>query len=114
MLLSEPILESLSAQRSLADQAYTAIPEATCDGTLCPGERVTPDDIAKRLNLSRQPINTALPVLKGQGFLKESGRRGLAMVPPDPQQFQAIYEVRSAIEPLAVRLATTRLTPDAR
>jgi DNA-binding GntR family transcriptional regulator len=36
------------------------------------------------------------------------------MVPPDPQQFQAIYEVRSAIEPLAVRLATTRLTPDAR
>jgi DNA-binding GntR family transcriptional regulator len=40
-------------------------------------------------------------------------RRGLTVTPVDPQFFEAIYQFRSAVEPLAVRLATPRLTKQA-
>jgi DNA-binding GntR family transcriptional regulator len=54
-------------------------------------------------------VNTALALLKNQGFLRDSGRRGLAVAPIDPARFEAIYQLRSAVEPLAVRLATARM-----
>ena len=104
-------LESLVSPTTLVDQAYAVILDAICDGTLKPGERLTQADVAERLNVSRQPIHNALLVLKAQGFLQESGRRGLCVAPLDPALFEAIYQFRSAIEPLAVRLATARMTP---
>ena len=104
-------MESLVSPTTLVDQAYAVILDAICDGTLKPGERLTQADVAERLNVSRQPIHNALLVLKAQGFLRESGRRGLSVAPLDPALFEAIYQFRSAIEPLAVRLATARMKP---
>lgn len=104
-------MEALSSPRTLVEQAYSVILDAICDGTLKPGERLTQASVASRLNVSRQPINNALLVLKAQGFLRESGRRGLAVAPLEPKRFEAIYQFRSAIEPLAVSLATPRIAP---
>jgi DNA-binding GntR family transcriptional regulator len=104
-------LESLVSPTTLVDQAYAVILDAICEGTLKPGERLTQADVAERLNVSRQPIHNALLVLKSQGFLQETGRRGLCVAPLDPALFEAIYQFRSAIEPLAVRLATARMKP---
>jgi DNA-binding GntR family transcriptional regulator len=102
-------MDTLVAPKTLMDQAYTVILDAICNGTLKAGERLTQESIAKRLNVSRQPIHNALRVLKAQGFVREAGRRGLAVVPLDPSLFEAIYQFRSAVEPLAVTLATPRL-----
>lgn len=104
-------MESLVSPTTLVDQAYAVILDAICEGTLKPGERLTQSDVAERLNVSRQPIHNALLVLKSQGFLQETGRRGLCVAPLDPALFEAIYQFRSAIEPLAVRLATARMKP---
>jgi DNA-binding GntR family transcriptional regulator len=106
-------LESLEPAKSLVDQAYQVILDALCDGTLKPGERLTQEDIAARLNVSRQPVTHALAMLKAQGFLAPSGRRGLTVTAVQPEFFEAIYQIRSAVEPLAVRLATPRLTKEA-
>ncbi|KAB1072654.1 GntR family transcriptional regulator [Methylobacterium planeticum] len=106
-------LQSLEQSTSLVDQAYTVILDALCDGTFKPGERLTQDDIANRLSVSRQPVTHALAVLKAQGFLVQSGRRGLMVTSVEPDFFQAIYQFRSAVEPLAVSLATLRLTKNA-
>ena len=103
-------MKSLIAPKTLVDQAYAVILDAISDGTLKPGERLTQDSVAQRLNVSRQPIHNALLVLKAQGFVREAGRRGLAVAPLDPELFEAIYQFRSAIEPLAVRLAIPFLT----
>lgn len=107
------MLETLSNPRRLVDQAYNVILDAICDGTLKPGERLTQADIAERLNVSRQPINNALLILKAQGFVRDVGRRGVAVAPLDPQHFEAIYQFRSAVEPLAVRLAAPHMTAEA-
>jgi len=106
-------MESLEQPKSLVDQAYRVILDAICNGTFKAGDRMTQDEIATRLNVSRQPVTHALAMLKTQGFLIESGRRGLAVAPVDPRFFEAIYQFRSAVEPLAVRLATPRMSADA-
>jgi DNA-binding GntR family transcriptional regulator len=98
-------VESLVAPKKLVDQAYAAILDAISNGTLKPDERLTQDGVAQRLNVSRQPIHNALLVLKAQGFVREAGRRGLSVAPLDPKLFDAIYQFRSAVEPLAVTLA---------
>ena len=85
---------------------------AICDGTLSPDERLTQANVAGRLKVSRQPIHNALLVLKAQGCVRESGRRGLAAAPIDQKLFHSIYEFRSAIEPLAARLAGARVTDE--
>ncbi|HEY0327955.1 MAG TPA: GntR family transcriptional regulator [Rhodopseudomonas sp.] len=106
-------MESLESPKSLVDQAYEVILDALCDGTFKPGERLTQEDIAARLNVSRQPVTHALAVLKAQGFLAQAGRRGLTVTSVEPQFFESIYQFRSAVEPLAVQLATPRLTKQA-
>lgn len=106
-------MESLTPPKSLVDQAYKVILDALCDGTFKPGERLTQEDIAARLNVSRQPVTHALAVLKSQGFLAQSGRRGLMVTEIDPSFFEAIYQFRSAVEPLAVKLAIPRMTKQA-
>lgn len=103
-------MPSLAPPARLLDQTYRAILNAICDGTLPPGERVTQEGIAQRLGVSRQPVGQALALLKSQGFLKETGRRGLVVAHLDPVFFKAIYELRSAIEPMAARLAAMNRT----
>lgn len=105
-------MEALASPRTLVEQAYAVILDAICDGTLPPGERLTQESVANRLNVSRQPINNALQMLKVQGFVREAGRRGLAVTPLEPKRFRAIYEFRSAVEPLAVTLATPHLSAE--
>ncbi|WP_040302181.1 GntR family transcriptional regulator [Afipia clevelandensis] len=105
------MLESLTPPKSLVDQVYEVILDALCDGMFKPGERLTQESIAARLNVSRQPVTHALAVLKAQGFLAQ-GRQGLTVTAVDPGFFAAIYQIRSAVEPLAVKLATPRLTRD--
>jgi len=105
-------LESLKPQKTLVEQVYARILDAICEGTLGPGERVTQDELAARLAVSRQPVMTALGLLKQQGFLVEHGRRGLQVAPADRARFDAIYQLRSALDPLAASLAAARAGPE--
>jgi DNA-binding GntR family transcriptional regulator len=106
-------MKALTPARSLVDRAYDALLDAICTGELRPGERVAQDEVAERLQVSRQPVNSALAMLRAQGFVLETGRRGVVVAPVNPLFFKAIYQVRSALEPLAVELATPRLDDDA-
>lgn len=105
-------IESLKPQKTRVEQVYERILDAICDGTLAPGDRVTQDELALRLQVSRQPVMTALGQLKQQGFLVEHGRRGLQVASIDQARFDAIYELRSALEPLAASLAAKRATKE--
>lgn len=105
-------MESLKPQKTLVERVYESILDAICDGSLPAGARVTQDELAARLEVSRQPVMTALGLLKQQGFLVERGRRGLQVAPADRARFDAIYEFRSAVEPLAASLAAHRRTAE--
>lgn len=104
-------IESLKPQKTLVEQVHERILDAICTGALAPGERITQDELAARLQVSRQPVMTALGLLKQQGFVVEHGRRGLQVAPVDRARFDAIYQFRSALEPLAASLAAQQATP---
>ena len=106
-------MDALAPTRSLVDRTYEALLDAICTGEIRPGDRLTQDDLAERLGVSRQPVNSAIAMLRAQGFVLETGRRGVVVAPVDPALFTAIYQVRSALEPLAVELATPRLDAEA-
>lgn len=103
-------LESVQRPQSLVDQVYERILDAICVGTLVPGEAVRQDELAETMHVSRQPVLIALGQLKRQGFLEARGRRGLQVAPIDRSRFDAIYELRTALDPLAASLAATRAT----
>ena len=105
-------MEMLSQAPTLAEQAYGAILQAICEGRLGPGAPLRQQEIAKSLNVSRNPVAQALLKLKYQNFARED-RRGLTVAPLDPVFFHAIYQFRSAIDPLAAELACKNITPEA-
>lgn len=98
---------------NLIDQVYGRLLEAIIDRTLLPGQRITQNELADRLGVSRQPISHALHLLHRQGLVAESGRRGFEVTQLDPQRIRELYEVRCAIDALAARLAAARVKEDA-
>ncbi|WOH82636.1 GntR family transcriptional regulator [Bradyrhizobium sp. BEA-2-5] len=98
---------------NLIDQVYGRLLEAIIDRTLLPGQRITQNELADRLGVSRQPISHALHLLHRQGLVAESGRRGFEVTQLDPQRIRELYEVRGAIDALAARLAAARVKEDA-
>ncbi len=96
----------------LIDQVYQRVLEAIADGSLPPGQRIRQGELAGRLGISRQPVSHALHLLKRQGLVQESGRKGLEVAPVDPVRLRQLYEVRGALDGLAARLAAARARHD--
>ena len=106
-------MEALRQNKTLVEQAYDALLEAICTGDIKAGDRLNQDELAERLQVSRQPVNSALSMLKAQRFVQDTGKRGVVVAPIDQTLFDSIYQFRTVVEPLAVRLATARLTKEA-
>jgi DNA-binding GntR family transcriptional regulator len=101
-------MKPVEPPKSLVEQTYDILVEAICTGSLPPGERLVEDDIAARLNVSRQPVNAALAMLRTNRLVEAAGRRGVVVAALDPDLFRDIYAFRAVVEPLAVELAGRR------
>lgn len=98
-------LLELAATPDLVERARGALLEAIVDGTLAPGLRLTQEDLARRLAVSRQPVLQALRLLKADGLVVDAPGRGLQVAPLDGEGVAAVYQVRAALDVLAARLA---------
>jgi DNA-binding GntR family transcriptional regulator len=101
-------LLQLEATPDLVDRVYRSLLDAISDGSLAPGERLTQEEIAQQLAVSRQPVLQALRLLKKDGFVQDAPGRGLQVAPLDAQAIRQIYQVRGALDALAARLAAQR------
>lgn len=98
----------LEATPDLVDRVYRRLGDAICDGSLAPGQRLTQEEIAQQLAVSRQPVLQALRLLKKDGFVQDAPGRGVQVTRLDPDWTRKVYEVRAALDGLAARLAATR------
>jgi DNA-binding GntR family transcriptional regulator len=101
-------LVKLPATPDLVEQVHRALLDAISSGTLAPGQRLTQEDIARQLAVSRQPVLQALRLLKADGLLTEAPGRGLVVAPVDAGAITHVYQVREALDVLAARLAAER------
>jgi DNA-binding GntR family transcriptional regulator len=98
-------LIKIESAPDLVDQVYRSLLDAISDGTMAPGARIMQEDVAAQLNVSRQPVLQALRLLKKDGFVLDAPGRGVLVAPLDVIWLVQIYQVRSALDALAARLA---------
>jgi DNA-binding GntR family transcriptional regulator len=98
----------LETAPDLVDRVYRTLLDAISEGSLAPGQRITQEEIAAQLAVSRQPVLQALRLLKQDGFVRDAPGRGVQVAPLDADWTRQMYEVRGALDALAARLAAVR------
>jgi DNA-binding GntR family transcriptional regulator len=96
-------------RRTLVDDAREAILKLILEGKVKPGEHLVERRLAEEFGTSRGPVRDALLRLAEEGLIVESGfRRTVALREFGAQYIIDLYNVRVAIESVALRLAVRR------
>ena len=98
----------LQVRPDYVDEVYRILVDAISDGSLAPGTRITQEEIAEQLNVSRSPVLQAIRLLKKDGLLQAAEGRGVMVAPLDTEWIAHLYQVRMALEVLAAKLAARR------
>ena len=85
-----------------------ALREAILTGRYAPGTRLVQDDLAEAFGMSRIPLREALRRLEGEGLVVISPNRGAIVRPLAPKDVVDLYDLRLALEALALRRAAER------
>ncbi|HTJ25215.1 MAG TPA: GntR family transcriptional regulator [Candidatus Limnocylindria bacterium] len=97
-------------QRVLADRIYEAIKDAILSLQIPPGSPLVERNLAQRFAVSKSPVRDALQRLAGEGLVEVFPHRGMVVRTFDARYVDELYELRIALEELAVRFATPRFT----
>lgn len=100
------------AAATMVDQIAVVIRQAILQGQYGPGERIKVAEIAQRFGFSSMPIREALRKLEGEGIVLIAPNRGATVRTLDRPFIEDLYDVRTALELLAVRRALERMTLD--
>lgn len=82
----------------VADLAVSELRRAILTGILAPGDRITTEELAEKLGVSRMPVRQALTLLEREGLVKTDRWRGTMVTLLDPAHIQNIYGLREIIE----------------
>jgi DNA-binding GntR family transcriptional regulator len=99
------VLQRIDSTPDLVERVHRQLLDAICAGELAPGSRLTQEEIAASLGVSRQPVHQALRMLRKDGFVVDAGRRGVMVSSPDGEALEQLYQVRAVLDGLAARLA---------
>ncbi|MBP1155828.1 MULTISPECIES: GntR family transcriptional regulator [unclassified Paenibacillus] len=102
----------ISEETRLPQRAYLAVRHAIRHLQLSPGQTVLERTLADILGMSRTPVREALVRLELEGWVRLIPRRGFVVAPIVVDDLQQIYEVVEALDGIAGRLATGRVTPE--
>jgi len=78
-------------------------------GTLTPSMRLRQNDVARRFGVSSTPVREAFAQLEAEGLLRIDPHRGAVVFRPTIRDLVEFYEIREALETLAVRQAIPHL-----
>ena len=92
------------------DHVLDAVRTAILTGDLAAGETLRQEELAERLGVSRMPVREAIKRLHAEGLVEVLPSRRVRVAALSRDEIEDIYDMRAALEPLAVRLAVPRLT----
>lgn len=100
-------------KQTVTDDVESQLREAILEGRLKPGEALAEAQLASQFGVSRASIRQAKFQLTQEGLL-EIGARGTAVVRVlNSRDVREIVEFREVLDSAAIRLACSRLSPDA-
>jgi DNA-binding GntR family transcriptional regulator len=88
-----------------------ALRTAIVDGTLAPGAPLRQDAIARHFSVSAIPVREAFRQLESEGWARVELNKGATVAPLSADEAREIYEIRAALESLAIGLAIPAHTP---
>jgi len=97
--------------RTVNDATTAQIRAWILNGRLKPRERLHQDQLALALGVSRMPVREAIRQLAAEGLVQLFPHRGAFVSSLDPDEIRELYEVRAALEGLAVSHAVPRMAP---
>ena len=113
MVSSESILRgsaSLNGRRKTALQMVRdTLRVAILSGQMPGGTRLVQAEIAASLDVSTTPVREALIQLASEGLIQFDAHRGAVVHEIDLDELREIYEIRSALEQIAVRRAAANI-----
>ncbi|RME63935.1 MAG: GntR family transcriptional regulator [Caldilineae bacterium] len=96
---------------SLSQQIEEALKSEILAGRYKPGERIPLEELADKWGVSITPVRDAVKRLEKIGFVTVVPRRGVYASTVDWRTFENVFELRIALECLAIRKAS-QLIPD--
>jgi DNA-binding GntR family transcriptional regulator len=97
----------------LGDVVYDELLDRLLSQEIPPGERISVDEMVRKLGVSQTPIREALARLEAQGLVTSTHLVGYRAQPrPTKAQFQEIFDARLLIEPAVARKAASAFDQD--
>jgi len=97
---------------SLGDHVYELLWQQIANHELRPGDKLSDVHVSVELGVSRTPVREALQRLAQDGIVRVESRRGFYVASFSKKDVREIYDLRTALETLAVRLACPNLRED--
>ena len=96
--------------RTMAEYALEQLREAIIMGELPAGTPLRLDELARSLGMSISPIREAVRQLEALGLAKHVPHQGARVLDFDIEELRDLFQIRLALESLAVRRAAERFT----
>jgi DNA-binding GntR family transcriptional regulator len=109
---TEPKPASALDGRTLWERVHDHLRDEILSGRLTPGTELAEVALAESLGVSRGPVREALGRLATEGLVTIRPRRGAVVRAFSSDEFIEAYQVREALETMAVRLGVPQLTAD--
>lgn len=77
-----------------------------------PGDKITETKIARKLNISQAPVREAIKDLQVMGFVESEPYKGSYIKQMSSKELKEAYEVRVALEGVAIRQAIKHITSE--
>jgi DNA-binding GntR family transcriptional regulator len=97
---------------TLWQRVYDHLRAEILSGGLEPGTELAEVALSEQLGVSRGPLREAIGRLATEGLVTVRPRRGAVVTPISKEEFLELYQVREALERMAVKLAVPRLQRD--
>jgi GntR family carbon starvation induced transcriptional regulator len=105
--------QSVPAKRlSLADRITDELRHAILSQEYQPGDRLAAEQLAERFSVSATPVRESFARLSGEGLVTLLPQRGVRVSEISLTDMEEIYELRLALEPLAVHRSVEAGTPE--
>ena len=88
----------LKSEGNLTNTVYLQIKGLMFNYEIVPGQKLVFASLAKKLGVSRTPVNNALTILHKEGFLDFTPNQGYTVHKITKEEADALYEVRQVIE----------------
>jgi DNA-binding GntR family transcriptional regulator len=93
------------------NRAYQAIKEMILYNQLAPGQKITYDQLANKLSMSKTPIISALNRLEQEDLVFYIPNRGFFIKELDREELAGLFNIREALEMIAIEESITNIDP---